>query len=183
MSHCPKIILLLPICLFVITTKICFAENPHKDRLPTMLPFAGEQLPDSNLVPVEFEFHHALSPGDSGVGINGSFNGWGDVFKCQNVGGDKWIVVLYLAPGQYQYKFVTYIDTVGQPSKIHWFLSRLYLQLMALIFPTPGITSIQKRIDLAIFHQRNWISVPIVYCSRSQIVRVQPYRVPQILQY
>jgi len=125
MSHYPKIILLLPIYLFVITTKICFAENPHKDRLPTVLPFAVEQLPDSNLIPVEFEFHHTLSPGDSGVGINGSFNGWGDVFKCQNVGGDKWIVVLYLAPGQYQYKFVTYIDTVGQAGVIGWYTDPL----------------------------------------------------------
>ncbi len=120
-----KLGLLFLSCLLLFAAKASFAENPHKERLPTILPFAVQQLPDSNLVPVEFEFHHKLSPSDSGVGINGSFNGWGDVFKCHNIGGDTWVRVLYLAPGQYQYKFVTYIDTVGQAGVTGWFTDPL----------------------------------------------------------
>ncbi len=96
-------------------------NNPHRDQLFTLLQFAEASAPDSQLVPVEFEFHHQLSSQDSGVGINGSFNGWSDVYKCKNVGIDTWIVVLYLNPGKYQYKFVTYVDTVGQAGVTGWY--------------------------------------------------------------
>ncbi|MBN2091326.1 alpha-glucosidase C-terminal domain-containing protein [candidate division KSB1 bacterium] len=96
-------------------------DNPHRDKLLTLLQFAEAPAPDSQLVPFEFEFHHQLSAQDSGVGINGSFNGWGDVYKCRNIGNDTWILVLYLAPGKYQYKFVTYIDTVGQAGVTGWY--------------------------------------------------------------
>ena len=37
---------------FLFLVNICFADNPHQDRLNTVLPFAKEQLPDSNLIPV-----------------------------------------------------------------------------------------------------------------------------------
>jgi cyclomaltodextrinase / maltogenic alpha-amylase / neopullulanase len=82
-------------------------------------------LSDSDLVPVEFEFHHELSANDSGVGMNGSYNNWGDVFKCRETAENIWTRVIPLSPGNYQYKFVTYTDTVGQKGVTGWFTDAL----------------------------------------------------------
>ena len=80
---------------------------------------------NSVLVPVEFEFYHKITAGDSGVGINGSFNGWGDVYKMHEVSPNLWKVTLYLSPARYEYKFVTYTDTVGQSGVTGWFTDPL----------------------------------------------------------
>ena len=110
--------------IFIITSAVN-AENPHKDKLNVLLNFAEPLQPDSSLIPVEFEFHIELSPNDSGVGINGTFNDWGDVYKLEYVGGDKWVRTLYLEPGMYSYKFVTYVDTVGQAGVTGWYTDPL----------------------------------------------------------
>jgi len=77
---------------------------------------------DSDLVPVEFEFKFLKFATDSGVGINGTFNNWGDVFPMRlAIPLDGWTLTMKLAPGSYVYKFVTYTDTVGQAGVTGWY--------------------------------------------------------------
>ena len=77
--------------------------------------FAQVTPGDPKAVPVEFIFYHTLSKADSGVGINGSMNGWtGGVFKMKEVEPGFWKTMLELQQLVYEYKFVTYKDTVGQ---------------------------------------------------------------------
>jgi glycosidase len=81
---------------------------------------------DSDLVPVEFEFKFLKFGTDSGVGINGTFNNWGDVYPMHlTVPLDGWTRTMNLAPGSYVYKFVTYIDTVGQAGVTGWYTDPL----------------------------------------------------------
>ncbi len=70
---------------------------------------------DPNAVPVHFIFNHNLSASDSGVGINGSINNWTNgIFKMKQTQPGVWETTLELLPQTYEYKFVTYTDTVGQ---------------------------------------------------------------------
>lgn len=66
-------------------------------------------------VRIDFRFNKTLSPTDSGIGLNGSFNNWaGGVYKMRQYEPNWWKVSLELTPITYEYKFVTYTDTVGQ---------------------------------------------------------------------
>lgn len=81
---------------------------------------------DPNAVPIEFRFNHELAATDSGVGLNGSFNNWlGGVFKMPQYMPDWWKVTLELLPVTYEYKFVTYTDTVGQSGVTGYFTDPL----------------------------------------------------------
>ncbi len=81
---------------------------------------------DSNAVKVEFRFYHELAPTDSGVGLNGSFNNWtGGVFVMHELEPNWWYVTLELLPIGYEYKFVTYTDTVGQAGVTGYFTDPL----------------------------------------------------------
>jgi cyclomaltodextrinase / maltogenic alpha-amylase / neopullulanase len=81
---------------------------------------------DSNAVKVEFRFYHELAATDSGVGINGSFNNWvGGVYRMHELEPNWWFVTLELAQYGYEYKFVTYTDTVGQSGVTGYFTDPL----------------------------------------------------------
>ncbi len=70
---------------------------------------------DPNAVPVHFMFYYNLTASDSGVGINGSMNNWTNgIFKMHQSQPGLWETTLELLPQTYEYKFVTYTDTVGQ---------------------------------------------------------------------
>ncbi len=77
---------------------------------------------DPQAIPVEFMFYHTLTPKDSGVGLNGAFNSWtGGVYKMNEVSPGFWKTKLELLPLGYEYKFVTYTDTVGQSGVIQYY--------------------------------------------------------------
>ncbi len=77
---------------------------------------------DSDAIPVYFMFTHTLAPGDSGVGLNGAFNSWTNgVFKMQQVSPGFWTTTIQVLPLGYEYKFVTYNDTVGQNGVINYY--------------------------------------------------------------
>lgn len=77
--------------------------------------FAQYAPGDPNAIPIEFRFTHELAPTDSGVGVNGSMNNWlNGIFPMQEVSPNLWKTTLELLPLTYEYKFVTYTDTVGQ---------------------------------------------------------------------
>jgi glycosidase len=81
---------------------------------------------DPNAVKVEFRFYHELASTDSGVGLNGSFNNWlGGVFKMEEIEPNWWFVTLDLLTIGYEYKFVTYTDTVGQAGVTGYFTDPL----------------------------------------------------------
>lgn len=70
---------------------------------------------DPGAVPIEFRFNHVVVPPDSGVGVNGSMNGWTNgVFRMRPTEPNLYRVTLDLLPLTYEYKFVTFTDTVGQ---------------------------------------------------------------------
>lgn len=78
---------------------------------------------DPKAVPVIFIFGHQLRDVDKGVGVNGSFNNWlGGVYPM-TISEDKywWKVTLDLIPSTYEYKFVTYKDTVKQDGVTEYF--------------------------------------------------------------
>ena len=79
------------------------------------------------MVPVEFEFYKVLMEPDVGVGINGSFNNWGNnsdgtgnnkhLIPMQNTGNNIWKVTKLISQGKYEYKFVTYkVSLTGDTS-------------------------------------------------------------------
>lgn len=67
---------------------------------------------------VVFQLTRVLATGESGVGLNGTFNNWGNVsysstngigfIPLKNVGNNLWRVTIPLAAGVYSYKFITY---------------------------------------------------------------------------
>ncbi|MGE5456827.1 MAG: alpha-amylase family glycosyl hydrolase, partial [Methanococcaceae archaeon] len=80
---------------------------------------------DPAAVPVEFRFFHNLAPTDSGVGINGTMNGWKEVYKMKQVQPGLWKAILELLPVSYDYKFVTYRDTTSQTGVTGYFTDPL----------------------------------------------------------
>ena len=81
---------------------------------------------DSSGVPITFVFVHKLQAGETGVGLNGTFNNWGAYYnrhpyQMQNVGNDTWTTTVPLAPGGYEYKFVTYYISGGDTTIVNWF--------------------------------------------------------------
>ncbi len=85
---------------------------------------------DSSVVPVEFHFQKKLTSPEVGVGINGSFNNWGNnpdgtgnnkhLIPMKNTGGDNWTVTFPIVAGIYEYKFVTYTVTSGDTTVSSW---------------------------------------------------------------
>ncbi len=86
---------------------------------------------DSSLIPVEFDFYKVLTPPDVGVGINGTFNNWGNnpdgtgnnkhVHPMDNIGNNNWKTIIPIAKGVSEYKFVTYqIGTNGDTIVSSW---------------------------------------------------------------
>ena len=77
---------------------------------------------DPNAIPVYFMFSYKLAPGDSGVGLNGAFNSWTNgVFKMTQVSPGFWSTTIQVLPLGYEYKFVTYKDTIGQSGVINYY--------------------------------------------------------------
>lgn len=90
----------------------------------TVLPQVAPNDPAA--VPVEFQFVKEVKPPDVGIGINGSMNDWTNgVFKMHEVQPKHWAGVLHLLPKTYEYKFVTYTDTVGQSGVSAYFTDPL----------------------------------------------------------
>ncbi|MBI2417065.1 MAG: hypothetical protein HYV28_04055 [Ignavibacteriales bacterium] len=91
------------------------------------LPLIAQVTPGAPAaVPVEFRFNHTLAATDSGVGLNGSFNNWTNgVFKMKQFQPNWWKVKLELQQLTYEYKFVTYRDTVGQSGITGYFTDPL----------------------------------------------------------
>jgi len=82
--------------------------------LNTVIVFGQVAPGDPNAVPVRFRFNHHLTEAN-GVGINGDMNAWvNGVFVMHEIEPDLWVRVMDLLPRTYEYKFVRYIDTVGQ---------------------------------------------------------------------
>ncbi len=86
---------------------------------------------DSSLVPVEFEFYKILRSPEVGVGVNGSFNNWGNnpdgtgnnkhLIPMQDTGNNIWKVTKLIPQGKYEYKFVTYnVSASGDTSVSTW---------------------------------------------------------------
>lgn len=83
--------------------------------ITVQLAYAQVAPGDPNAIPLEFRFTHVLAAQDSGVGLNGAMNGWvNGVFRMRETEPDLYKVSLDLLPLTYEYKFVTYTDTVGQ---------------------------------------------------------------------
>lgn len=87
--------------------------------------FAQVTPNDPNAVPIEFMFYHQISPNDSGVGINGTMNDWKSIFKLKQTEPGLWKGTLELQPVSYDYKFVTYKDTVSQSGVTGYFTDPL----------------------------------------------------------
>ena len=94
-------------------------------------PFILLPQTDSSSVPVEFEFYKVLLEPDVGVGVNGSFNNWGNnsdgtgnnkhLIPMQNTGNNIWKVTKLIPQGKYEYKFVTYkVSLSGDTSVSTW---------------------------------------------------------------
>lgn len=86
---------------------------------------------DSSYIPVEFTFSKVLTAPDVGIGINGTFNNWGNnpdgtgsnkhVHPMQNIGNNVWQTVVPIQKGVIEYKFVTYqIGTNGDTIVSSW---------------------------------------------------------------
>ncbi len=88
------------------------------------------------LVPVTFQFTRAVSAPDVGIGLNGSFNNWGNnsdgtggnahLIPMTNAGGNFWTRTIDIVPGTYAYKFVTYkVSASGDTTVDSWFTDPL----------------------------------------------------------
>ncbi len=94
------------------------------------------QVDSVNGIPIQFEIQRTLQAGESGVGLNGTFNNWGDFYNrhpypLKNIGNNTWVVTVpllpdtarnytYKGPGFYEYKFVTYSVSGGDTSITAW---------------------------------------------------------------
>ena len=94
------------------------------------------QVDSVNGIPVEFKLQRVLQAGESGVGLNGTFNNWGEFynrhpFVMKNDGNNVWTVTVpllpdtarnytYQGPGFYEYKFVTYSISGSDTSITSW---------------------------------------------------------------
>ncbi len=101
--------------------------------LPTVL---YSQVDSVNGIPIEFKLQRVLQAGESGVGINGTFNNWGEFYNrhpyiMKNDGDNVWTVTVpllpdtarnytYQGPGFYEYKFVTYSISGSDTSITSW---------------------------------------------------------------
>ncbi|MGC8594052.1 MAG: alpha-amylase family glycosyl hydrolase [Candidatus Kryptoniota bacterium] len=113
----------------------------HKNHLALVMIFYASavvaQVDSIKGVPVEFEFQHTLTSGETGVGLEGTFNDWGvyynrHPYQMVDVGGNLWKITVPLLPdtartykykglGFYEYKFVTYNITGNDTSIVGWF--------------------------------------------------------------
>ena len=94
------------------------------------------QVDSVNGIPIEFEIQRTLQAGESGVGLNGTFNNWGNYYNrhpypLKNIGNNTWVITVpllpdsarnytYNGPGFYEYKFVTYSISGGDTSITAW---------------------------------------------------------------
>ena len=103
----------------------------------TLLPSVLYPQVDSiNGIPIEFKLQRILQAGESGVGLNGTFNNWGEFYNrhpfiMKNVGDNNWTITVpllpdtarnytYKGPGFYEYKFVTYSISGSDTSITSW---------------------------------------------------------------
>lgn len=98
--------------------------------------FVYSQVDSTNGIPYEFTIQRTLQAGESGVGINGTFNNWGDYYnrhpyQMKNIGNNTWKITIPLMPdtarnytyngaGFYEYKFVTYSISGNDTSITAW---------------------------------------------------------------
>ncbi|HKJ80594.1 MAG TPA: alpha-amylase family glycosyl hydrolase, partial [Ignavibacteriaceae bacterium] len=86
---------------------------------------------DSSLIPVEFDFYKVLQLPDVGVGINGTFNNWGNnpdgsgnnkhIHVLVSTGDNNWKTIIQIPKEVVEYKFVTYqIGTNGDTIISSW---------------------------------------------------------------
>ena len=83
-----------------------------------LLAMATKVYAGGDSIRVVFQLSRVLATGESGVGLNGTFNNWGNVsysstngigfIPLKNVGNNLWRVTVPLAAGVYSYKFITY---------------------------------------------------------------------------
>ena len=94
------------------------------------------QVDSVNGIPVEFKLERVLQAGESGIGLNGTFNNWGEFYNrhplvMKNEGDNVWTITVpllpdtarnytYLGPGFYEYKFVTYSIKGSDTSITSW---------------------------------------------------------------
>ena len=94
------------------------------------------QVDSVNGIPVEFKLQRVLQAGESGIGLNGTFNNWGEFynrhpFVMKNQGDNVWTITVPLLPdtarnytykgaGFYEYKFVTYSISGSDTSITSW---------------------------------------------------------------
>jgi hypothetical protein len=87
-------------------------------------------------IPIEFTIQRTLQAGESGIGLNGTFNNWGDFYnrhpyQLKNIGNNIWTITVPLLPdsarnytyngaGFYEYKFVTYSISGKDTSITAW---------------------------------------------------------------
>lgn len=94
------------------------------------------QVDTTNGIPIEFQLQRTLQAGETGVGLNGTFNNWGNYynrhpFPLKNIGNNTWTITVPLFPdtarnmtynglGFYEYKFVTYSISGNDTSITAW---------------------------------------------------------------
>lgn len=94
------------------------------------------QVDNVNGIPIQFQLERKLQAGETGIGLNGTFNNWGNnynrhPFPLTNIGNDTWVVTVPLlpdsarnrihnGPGFYEYKFVTYSISGNDTSITAW---------------------------------------------------------------
>ena len=101
--------------------------------LPSVL---SAQVDSINGIPIEFELQRTLQAGERGVGLNGTFNNWGEFYNrhpyvLKNTGDNRWTITVplladsarnytYYGAGFYEYKFVTYSISGADTSITSW---------------------------------------------------------------
>ncbi len=88
--------------------------------------FAQVSWGNPKAVPIRFMYYYNLQPGDSGVGVNGNMNNWTNgIFPMKQTSPGFWTTTLDLLPAGYEYKFVSYTDTISQSSVIQYYTDPL----------------------------------------------------------
>ncbi len=88
--------------------------------------FAQVSWGNPKSIPVRFMYYYTIQPGDSGVGVNGSMNSWTNgIFPMKQTSPGFWTTSLDLLPLGYEYKFVSYTDTISQSSVIQYYTDPL----------------------------------------------------------
>ena len=157
------------------------------------------QVDSTNGVPITFVFKHTLLAGETGVGLNGTFNNWGvyynrHPYQMHNNGNGTWTITVPLTadsigtykpptgsgadgPGVYEYKFVTYDIAGGDTTVLSWFPDPLDASQNAsnnnnsiLHVTDPAVYDLTPLSGSAINNKTPVISARIAASSKSRLV-------------